>query len=525
MTNSRFILCTLIAFSLLAFGAQFLVEFSANNIATSCIILASALSVLLYIMWSGAIQSHPLSTFAIFGFCVTTQLGALLVQSIYWTPLISNLRQPIETFGTLALYQLIALSAHVIYRALSKLSKTSELGVIRSVLSSVGVYTIPSVGALWVMGVIGLLSLLVRSADVGTGGKVAQGIAFLAWAPLLIPIYVTEIGKDYCDVRRNYIFLSAYICIFFLYGMAVNARGVMFSGIVTVALFLLLRGLRSKEPISAARNLKVFVILLMLGALTVPMGYLASAMGVARKDRATATPIEMVEKTLELLRQPEKIASYGSKLSDSRILKSYDEIYLKNPMFSRFIETKFHDNALYFSGRLGNEDIGRLADVTADITLTTFPDPVLRALDIDIEKSNYYFSMGDYLSHLGGASQLGSYRIGSVFAQGQALFGSFFMVLYCLICFILFWALDIFSFRTPSGMIGVSVIGMLGVWKIFQYGITAESLQAIFMAVVRGVPQNIIIYALVFAVARLFLGMLGKGFSSVGRGYQVIEGR
>jgi hypothetical protein len=35
---------------------------------------------------------------------------------------------------------------------------------------------------------------------------------------------------------------------------------------------------------------------------------------------------------------------------------------------------------------------------------------------------------------------------------------------------------------------------MLGLWRLFQYGITGESLHQVFMTVVRGVPQSILLY-------------------------------
>ena len=78
MRSSRFMVALLLVLALLAFAAQFAIDFTPDNIAASCVVLASSLAILLYILWTGAIQTHPLSTFAIFGFCVTSQLGALL---------------------------------------------------------------------------------------------------------------------------------------------------------------------------------------------------------------------------------------------------------------------------------------------------------------------------------------------------------------------------------------------------------------------------------------------------------------
>jgi len=84
------------------------------------------------------------------------------------------------------------------------------------------------------------------------------------------------------------------------------------------------------------------------------------------------------------------------------------------------------------------------------------------------------------------------------------------LVVYWLICFVIFWVLDIFSYRNKSGVLVISAIGALGVWKVFLYGITAESLQNIFITIVRNTPQNIVLYALVFGLSRILLGAFGR---------------
>jgi len=114
---------------------------------------------------------------------------------------------------------------------------------------------------------------------------------------------------------------------------------------------------------------------------------------------------------------------------------------------------------------------------------------------------------------LAGAGNLGGYKTGSGLAQGIALFGSLFPLLYFAGCFVMFWALDIFSFRN-KGTIIISTMGMLGVWRLFQYGISAESLQFEFMAIVRGLPQSILLYVLVYHFARALNGTVVKVFAT-----------
>jgi hypothetical protein len=509
MSNARFIVMALLALALAAFAAQFAIDFSAENIAAACIVLASSLAVLLYINWSGAIQTHPLSTFALFGFCMSTQLGALLVQSATWTPLALNLRQPVETFATLAFYQGIALIAHGMYRLFSQPALPKKSSLIRAGLEKLGLYATPTVGTLWIMGLIGLFNFLLAGGG-DFGSKVSQGLTFVAWAPFLIPMYVFQQGTSYCNVKRNYFFLALYMGLIALLGIAANARGLMLSGAMTIALFALLSAMRSTQKVTASRVTQVGMAAILMGALSIPVTDLVTAMVIARKVRDHASTAKMVEETFYYFQQPQLLNAKREEDKFISVQSKYDETYFASPLMGRLVETKFHDNALYFSSRISLQDEEKMLDITGDFFWSTLPDPMLKAMAIDVEKKDLNFSMGDYISHLGGGGELGGRKTGSGFAQGISIFGYFFPLIYWLVCPILFLAHDLLTYRSPSGRVLVSTLGMLGIWNLFQYGISAESLQSIFMGVARGLPQKIILFLLIFHIARVGSRMLGS---------------
>ena len=490
MSNARFIVILLLALSFMAFAAQFVIDFSAENLAAACIVLASSLTVLMYIHWTGALQTHPLSTFAIFGFCMSTQLGALLVQSATWTALSLNLRQPIETFATLAGFQAIALVAHGTYRFFSNAASPKKVSLVRAVVEKLGLYATPTVGTLWIMGIIGLFSLLVGGGE-GAIRKTLQGMTFVAWAPFLIPMYLLQQGSSYCNAKKNYVFLAIYMSLIVLLGMAVNARGMMLAGAMTIALFALLSVMRSTRQVKVSQFAKIGALIVVMSAMAIPVTDLVTAMGMARKARAYVSPVKMVAITSYYFQRPHLLNAEREKDKFISIQSNYDEIYFASPLMGRLVETKFHDNALYFGSRVGTKGKEKMRDITADFFWATLPDPALKSLAIDVDKKDLQFSMGDYISHLGGGGGLGGFKTGSGFAQGITLFGYFFPLIYLLVCPILFLAHDLLSYRSSKGDILISALGMLGIWKLFLYGISAESLQAIFMGVVRGLPQNI----------------------------------
>jgi hypothetical protein len=233
-------------------------------------------------------------------------------------------------------------------------------------------------------------------------------------------------------------------------------------------------------------------------------------MVIARKSRGYVSPVQMVDLTVYYFQRPQLLHAQREKDRFISIRSNYDETYFASPLIARLVETKFHDNALYFGSKVGAKGEEKMRDITGDFFWATLPDPALKSLEIDVDKKDLKFSMGDYISHLGGGGGLGGFKTGSGFAHGIILFGYFFPLIYLLICPILFLAHDLLSYRSANGRVFLSALGMLGIWKLFQYGISAESLQAMFMGVVRGLPQNIILYLVIFHMARLGARMLGS---------------
>jgi hypothetical protein len=467
---------------------------------------------LLYINWTPAIQTHPLSTFALLGFCLTTQLGALLVQSATWTPLALNLRQPVKTFATLAGFQGIALIAHGAYRLFADSASPRKSGLLRTALEKLGLYTTPTAGTVWIMGVIGFFSLLLGGGGESDGvvRKIFHGMSFVAWAPFLIPMFVLQQGQGYCNLKRNYFFLALYAALIALLAMAANARGMMLSALMTIALFAMLSAMRSTLPVRIAQVAKLAVLAVVLGAVAMPVSDLVTAMAIARKSRGNVSAVKMVEETIYYFQQPSLLEAQRKQGNFISIQSRYDETYFASPLMGRLIETKFHDNALFFASRLSSKDQDDLLGITGDFLWATLPDPALKAMAIGVDKKDLYVSMGDYISYLGGGGEVGGRKTGSGFAQGIAVFGYFFPLIYLLICPILFLAHDLLTYRSSSGKVWISTVGMLGIWNLFQYGITSESLHSIFAGLVRGLPQQIILFLVISHIARLGARMLGS---------------
>jgi hypothetical protein len=493
----------LIAVALLAVPVQFFIDPSIENLACACIVLASSLTVLLYLRGTSALEFHPLSSFAILGFCVTSQLGALLVQTSALTSLRHALYDPIYTFGTLAFYQIIAVAVHVAYRFFS-VGKSTDAGFARGVLQWAGVYRMPSCGALWFMGLISLPTLLLFGHE-GIFAKITNGFIFLVWAPFLIPFYSREVGASYCNARLNKLLLVAYLAAIGVIGLAINARGIIFTGVITIALIYLLAGMRSRELVKGRAVLQLGALAILLLVIAGPMSDLTTSMAIVRQARGKVPALVMIRTTLHVWGQPGLIAAYRSEQEARARFSSYDEYYIANPMLARLVETKFYDNSFHFAQSLTTEKAQeRLQDISIQFIVAGLPTPVLRALGIPIDKDNLNYSMGDYLAYLSRGIPLGGRKTGNMFAQGIALFGPLFPFLYAVICLALFGLMDLLTIKSPSGAPQVSTLGMLEIWTFFLSGIVYESLHQVIHLFLRTFLQTLLIYVFVLACSRLF---------------------
>ena len=490
---------------LLAAGAQVAIDRSFDNLVASVLVLMSSTVTLQYLQRTRAFTDLPISAFAVLGLCITTQWGALVAQSIAWTPVAEKLWDPIRTFSWLGLFQLVAVLAHWLFRSL-RFTMTARDVMAVQVMRPLGIFQLPSCGNLWVMGAVGLAAMLASgtAGDTGAGNKLLSGLTFLAWAPFIIPVLHQRHGKAYCDIHPQSIALGIYFFMAGAVGMALNFRAVLFAGVVTALLLFLLLVLGDERPAQLPKPWKILLAVI-IGSLAVAYaGDLAMAMAIARKDRGSASLLTMIQETFLALSDRKVMEVYRAADLETAMLGTYSEVYISNHAVARFVETKFHDNALFLSKNLQLAEIAELRRVTSDRLWGILPKPVLGWIGVSLNKEvEQAFSMGDFFDYLKHGNMLGGFKTGSIFGHGLALFPFGFPFIYFLICLVLFLMWDMQSRRTSLGLVEISPLAMLSTYRLFTYGITSESLAATAAFPLRGVWQSVALYALVFWVSRL----------------------
>jgi hypothetical protein len=147
-----------------------------------------------------------------------------------------------------------------------------------------------------------------------------------------------------------------------------------------------------------------------------------------------------------------------------------------------------------------------LRKVTIDATWAAMPTPILKLLRIGVDKEDLNYSMGDYMAYLSRGVPLGGRKTGSMFAQGAAIMGPLFPILYVGICLLLYGLMDLLTIRSASGTANLSALAMMTLWMYFYRGITSDALSNVFVFIFRGFGQTVLIYVVIFGIARMMFG-------------------
>lgn len=474
---------------------QVAINQSKENILSVVLAAGSSYVALEYIKRSRCYASTPISTLGLLGLIITSTTASLITQSFYWTPLVHLLRAPELTFAVLALVQLLACITHWVYRKFEPFSKL-PVYIGRAVFKPAGLYKVPSVYSLWLMGFVGLYVQISGHANFGdVTGKALQALGFMAWLPLLIPYFHATRGDDYCNSKTQFSLIALFLLALFLIGALRNVRQIMFNGPLQIALTYLLylatHGIkttfRSKVQLASA---------VIAGSVGVALAAdLATSMVIAREKRLTSTGTEMLSETIQILTNERyRIKLYRDQFEMAAVTRLYDEAYISNPVLARFSATKFHDNMLFLGSNFAEENVDDLFFATSKRIFNLLPDPVAKLIDPKYDKAQYFFSMGDYyLYQLQGPQGLSSFIVGSIWADFYYMLHEWSPPAIFILFLTTIILLDALS-TTKGSLAIISPIGFCWAVHVFLYGYGMESIAGQFGFFGRVLPQSILLY-------------------------------
>ncbi|MDO9235711.1 MAG: hypothetical protein Q7U28_06710 [Aquabacterium sp.] len=488
---------------LLSIGAQVLIDYRYDNVISVTMVGLSTSALIQYLWRSGAAITHPVSSLALFGMCITSQFASLLIQTFDGQPFVQLLRNPVLTFFVLAVVHAVGILTHWAYRHLAAFQGFTQ-GIAKHVLSPLNVHAVPDTLTVWLLSLVGQYAFLSGQVEMGdSGGKFIAALAFLMWMPFLIPLYHKLYGEAYCSIKKQMPLILAYA--FFIATVAIvkNFRQVMFIGPLQGVIIYFIYCLRDPTPVTLGTVKKLIAAFLGGLVLIWAVTDLATAMVLVRDKRDKASAREMIEETIKAVADKTEIRKYREAKDLDAVVAMYDEAYLHNPVLARFSETKFHDNMLFYSDALTDAQRTEILELSMLRTVLLLPQDLLDALDIKLDKSKYIYSMGDVYINMNHGAEMGSFVTGSVWADMYAMSGVWFPFT----CALLFWfAYVVFDAMSRfDGRHFISPAALCTSWPIFIYGLGGESFSAKVGLLIREIPQRLLLYALCYALIGVLL--------------------
>ena len=494
---------TLLGVLFLAGIAQLFIDSDAENVTSAAMAMASSALVYFYLWKSKATTTHPLSSLSLLGMTVTTEFVALVSKSASLQSFTQFLRAPELTFGMVDIAMSIAVLVHFSYRNFKPLSNIPVF-VATKLYTPIQAFKPPPVLALWIIGEIGLAAKFFGGGAMGdVGGKLLAGIAYLMILPFAIPIYNTIYEKKYCNIRVQTPFLIAHALGIIAQSIMSNGRGGIFAVPLQMGMLFLIYFLYDSTPLTK-KLVRNITILLLLGAATfTSLADLATAMVIARDKLANLSKTELIHETIENFFDKQKLEDFRERTKTVASTELYDETYLGNPLLERLSETKYHDNMFYFASHLSDDERSEATSESLSRIVLMFPQEVLDAFDLKIDKAKYQYTMGDYYINLHHGANLGSYVIGSVWADLWVVSGPWFPLAFAIYIFLCFVVYDSLSLCAKS--FNLAPVGMSLAFPIFLFGMGGDSISSKASFLFRDVQQDVLLYAALLAMVMFTL--------------------
>jgi len=485
------------------------------------IVLATGSVVIMTMVRANVLRNYPISTIQVIGFWIASQglaLGATLVEG---NPLVTNLKQPVWTFGASGLMAISLVLAHRFYR--TSLPQRLRSGVTKRICMPLGVFRPPAPAQLWMIGLFGLLCLAAArvagggspnlGGEGGGGGalyKLVHGLSVFSAAPFIIPFISAIRREDRRLVFKEFIPLIFFFVFIAVIGVAANTRLVVLAPIIVAvftALFLVasgqlpLRAFKSRVWIAGG-----IVAIFLFGTAT----DFALAMQKARERRTTLSPAQMLALSAEIYSSPEMMEQFRTGALMGRHATLWDESYTSSLFVNRFITTKYHDLGLDLDARFNATDRDALGGFNKARIVAIFPAPLVNALPFGLRKSSLAMvSNGDFMFFLATGSGLGTFRTGSMVAQTFAMWQWLAYPIIAITAIFVFALSDSLVRRVTvnsSDLLIVSPVVLVNAFMFYNL-FQGEGYDALLNFLFRGFWQTTLLYALLIWGTALITGV------------------
>ena len=445
--------------STIAAIVQVIIARDVDNLAAITMAYIGTIFTAYYFFKPKNLKFFPLSSWMVLFFVLANLTVPLIVKCFEAEPLDYKLQFTTTTFGYSLATSICAIAAHWFYTH-SKALQAYRSRLTQSILRPMGLFQSPKEYQLWLMGFIGCLAhaVMVATPDINESQsffvKACVSIVPFTYAPFLIPF--SFLISDTPRKTKTGPLISVYFIFTVVIALAANGRIGIVLPVVTAAMCWVMAYFTNRLPNSYRRTRVLAIALIALVALIPIFSNMALAMSAARREKEGAGPLKLIQLSISYYGDQKVLSQV---ILDSQSDEAWDEIYVHNPVLSRFVNTKFHDLGFTDTHNLTNSDRAQYIDYLKDKMLGLLPAPVLNKLGVDLDKADRLAgSAPDFLHYLNTGSGLTGKRTGSVISSGVFLFGVLFLPVFMLASTIMYASTDAFCI-VRKRRIDVSQVG------------------------------------------------------------------
>ena len=355
--------------------------------------------------------------------------GALFLKSIELTIITDKLLLPFSTIANLALFNLLIIISHTIYRKINPPHKLKNF--IGSFLNKLGFFEINKITILYIVSLIAIfsrifyLNLNTPINDQITGGvsgpnlfqDILAGLSYLFFLPIIIFFYdgLYKVNKN----KYQKIFFIIFIMSAIFISISRGSRSTFFDVVLLTLIIFFIQFLFNKFNTSKNFFIKfIFILIIFIPTINF-FENLSNRFLSQKNDLRQRSPIENFSFFFTNIFDNQISYEAKQQAIESNSKALFGENYYNNLIFNRINILMVHDNFNYIKPLLNKTQITNTKNLQINKIISIFPQPIINIFNNDFNKANY--------NNLSTAS----YLYGSVdVMMGNKSIGSALMTLY-----------------------------------------------------------------------------------------------
>lgn len=496
--------------------AEMLLFFSLDNFLGCCMTVAVLFVFQFFVVKRDNIIKYPFSFFAMLSLFAYRFLP-LFITLIEGKPITHGMELPVETFFGETVLFAVAVCAYNLALKKYVWGKRKTRNFIQELFWHIGIFETLPISSIVIMGIMGVTA---RITTLSIGGVSVVGFSaaqkFLntfnefIYVPVILffPCLYSDHYLKPVDFKKWRVW--AYVALITILCLGTNSRNAIIAPFATIALlytFCLYKGYISGRKVFNANSVLKIAVVVVIAMQAITM--ISNAMLLTRSIRSDVSFQELIGMSIRYV--VDSTDGGSIQITDkTQPVRDYDggwtEEYIDNFMLNRFANIRITDETLYLGKRIKSTVREQMQRDFFNRVYCILPSPILNMLGIQIDKSEYSNSRGDYLYYISGIGNrysLGGYRITSHLGDGYATFGWWYHYIQLIIWFICFKLMNMLSYSGQDGKVIYSCFAFTNCYSYFSLFRNTNGILFDITFIMRTYWQEIVIFCIALFVAKI----------------------